>query len=116
MGVITDRLAQQHRKSSSVESRKTYLLGVLGISHLVIYVRHHLQRAAQRGHGLPGGEHSTVIQSMALAHPPSPSPRVIPWLPQAFVQASPAVSISTLWCGHTGFKGLLQFPEPPLVR
>lgn len=84
---------------SSVESRETYLLGVFRISHLVIYVRHHLQRATQRGHGLPGGQHSTGIHSMALAHPPSPSPRVIP--PVAMAALSICTSLSSCIHQHT---------------
>ena len=72
---ITDRLGTE-KQFRGKESRKTYLLGVFRVSHLVIDVWHHLQRATQRGHRLPGGR--AQRQGCGARHQLT-CPHPIPW-------------------------------------
>lgn len=44
------------KESPGIPPAPTHLLGAVRAAHLVINVRNHLQRATQRGQGLPEGK------------------------------------------------------------
>lgn len=50
---------QVDRKPCTCSWLHTYLLGAIRVAHLVINIRNHLQRPAQRGQGLPAGKGDT---------------------------------------------------------